>query len=279
MNGSGGGVLRTSLLQGSRALLAAHALELPQRDDLCGAFCGALALRAAGIERANGEPVDQDTVAVAAGSIVSEGRDPATLPRGETGRRDYRLEIPAIEDPDISGTTAAGVLEAIASISGGALVPVPLGGPWSRSALDGIFELALESRRPVTLIANLATHHLWGAHPSAVQLLDHLYEGSEAGPPPDWEVGHFSCILARTDGPGGSLYTVADTYPALGNRGIHTQPSGRLAAAIDRRDKPAGGIIAVLAQSEAGRFRDRAAALGLREEIWDNGTLAPQEPV
>ena len=31
---------------GARALLAVHARELPQRDDLCGAFCGALALRA-----------------------------------------------------------------------------------------------------------------------------------------------------------------------------------------------------------------------------------------
>jgi hypothetical protein len=44
-----GASLELTLLQGARELLAAHARELPQRDDLCGAFCGALALRAAGI--------------------------------------------------------------------------------------------------------------------------------------------------------------------------------------------------------------------------------------
>ena len=269
---NGAGALRASLLPGARALLAAHALELPQRDDLCGAFCGALALRAAGIERAGDEPIDQDTLAIAAGSIVAEARDPGTLPEGETGRRDYRLQMPGIADPDISGTTAAGVVDAIAAVSRGALVPIPLSGPWTARTLSGIFDLALECELAVTLIANLATHHLWGGRPSAVQLLNQLYDGVEEGPEPDWDVGHFSCIVARADGPGGSLYTVADTYPALGNRGIHQQPSGRLAAAIDRRDKPAGGIIAVLAEREASRLRDGARALGLREEIWDNGT-------
>jgi len=260
------------LLPGARALLGAHALELPQRDDLCGAFCGALALRAAGIERAGGEPLDQDTVAVAAGSIVSDSRDPGTLPGGETGRRDYRLAIPGIEDPDISGTTAAGVVEAIGELSGGSLVPIPLGGPWTADGLTGVFDLALACERPVTLIANLATRHLWGGRPSAAELLECLCDGVEAGPPPDWDVGHFSCITARAEGPASSLYMLADTYPALGNRGIHLQPTGRLAAAIDRPEGPAGGIIAVLAAAEAGRFREGAAALGLREEIWDNGT-------
>ena len=37
--------MQLELLPGARALLAMHARELPQRDDLCGAFCGALALR------------------------------------------------------------------------------------------------------------------------------------------------------------------------------------------------------------------------------------------
>jgi hypothetical protein len=267
------GALRATLLPGARALLGAHAEELPQRDDLCGAFCGALALRAAGIERAGEEPVDQDTVAVAAGSIVSGSREPGTLPSGETGRRDYRLAIGEIEDPDISGTTATGVVEAIGVLSGGALVPIPLSGPWTAHTLSGIFEEALGCSEPVTLIANLATHHLWGGRPSASQLLDHLCDGGEAGPPPDWDVGHFSCVLGRIDGPAGSLYMVADTYPALGNRGIHLQPTGRLAAAIDRRDKPAGGIIAVLARAEADRFAEAAAGLGLERGIWDNGTV------
>jgi hypothetical protein len=261
------------LLEGARELLSAHALELPQRDDLCGAFCGALALRAAGIERVGSEPLDQDTVAIAAGSIVSDSRDPDTLPHGEPGRRDYRLAIPGIDDPEISGTTAAGVVEAIAALGGETVEAIPLSGPWTRETLSRFFTEALACELPVTLIANLATHHLWGGHPGAVELLDCLYEGGEAGPPPDWDVGHFTCILGRARGPAGSIYLIADTYPALGNGGIHLQPEGLLAAAIDRRDKPAGGIIVVAARREAERLRGCAGELGLREEIWDNGTV------
>ena len=263
----------TTLLPGSRALLQTHARELPQRDDLCGAFCGALALNAAGLLQRGGEPLDQDAVAVAAGSIVSGVPAPGILPEGETGRRDYRLAIPTIEDPDVSGTTAAGVVKAIAELSGDALSAIPYSGPWTVPTLHGIFDLAAARVQPVTLIANLATHHLWGGRPSPSQLLDHLLDGSEEGPPPNWNVGHFACIVARTSGPRGCLYAVADTYPALGNRGIHLQPQGRLAAAIDRRDKPAGGIIVVVGETEAATLRAGAAALGLREQIWDNGTV------
>ena len=125
--------LESVLLPGARALLARHARELPQRDDLCGAFCGALALNAAGLEHdAGGEPLDQDAVALAAGSIVSPAREPGTLPAGETGRRDYRLAMPTIEDPELSGTTAAGVVAALAELSGGALEPLPY-----RRSVDG----------------------------------------------------------------------------------------------------------------------------------------------
>jgi hypothetical protein len=265
--------LESVLLPGARALLAHHARELPQRDDLCGAFCGALALGAAGFLEAGGEPLDQDAVALAAGSIVSEGRDPDTLPGGERGRRDYRLAIPRVEDPDISGTTAAGVVRAVRELSLGELETIPLSGPWSTATLDGLFDLAASRERPVTLVANLATHHLWGGHPTLSQLLDHLYEGRGEGPPPDWDVGHFVCVFARTRGPGGSLYALADTYPALGDGGVHLQPAERLAAAIDRRDKPAGGVIAVVSVQEAPAFRAGTAELGLREELWDNGTI------
>src|SRR5207245_10033439 len=60
--------LHVDLLPGARRLLAAHCRALPQRDDLCGAFCGALALHAAGIDTSDGEPLDQDAVALVAGS-------------------------------------------------------------------------------------------------------------------------------------------------------------------------------------------------------------------
>ena len=269
--------LESVLLPGARALLARHARELPQRDDLCGAFCGALALNAAGLERTpDGGLLDQDAVAVAAGSIVSVGRDPDTLPAGESGRRDYRLQIPTIDDPDISGTTAPGVVSAIAELAAGELEPIPYAGPWTAAALHGMFDLAAGLEHPVTLVANLATHHLWGGRPSLSEVLDYLYDGVVDGPPADWDVGHFACVVARTSGPGGHLYAVADTYPSLGDRGVHWQPEERLAAAIARPDKPAGGVIVVAGAQDAPAVRAGARALGLEERLWDNGTIAGQ---
>ena len=271
--------LESVLLPGARALLASHARELPQRDDLCGAFCGALALHAAGLERdASGEPLDQDAVALAAGSIVSPAREAGTLPAGEPGRRDYRLAIPTVPDSAVSGTTAAGVVRALATISGGQLAALPYSGPWTPGTLHGFFDLATALEGPVTLVANLATHHLWGGRPTVSQLLDYLYDGELDGPGPDWDVGHFAVVFARTSGPGGHLYALADTYPSLGDHGVHLQPEERLAAAIARTDKPAGGVIAVVAEAEAGRVREGAAALGLEEGLWDNGTIEEELP-
>lgn len=263
-----------TLLPGARRLLDLHARELPQRDDLCGAFCGSLALQTAALKDRGGELLDQDSVAVAAGSVISPMRDAGALPHGETGRRDYRLEIPSIADSELSGTTATGVLEAVASLSGQALEAVPLSGPWNGQTLDGLFELCETLERPVTLIANLATHHLWGSRASASQFLSYLYGDESDGPPPDWKVGHFVCVVGRIQGPGGALYAVADTYPALGDRGVHMQPRERLAAALERRDMPAGGMLVVVFAEDAPAIRAGAQALGLHEGIWDNGTVA-----
>src|SRR5437763_12127712 len=124
-----------TMLEGTRALLAAHRRELPQRDDLCGAFCTALALRAAGVQRRGGEDLDQDAVALAAGSLVSAAGDPASLPAGETGRRDYRLTLPQIEDAARSRAPPAGLARAVAERSDRPLAAVPLAGPWSAQPL------------------------------------------------------------------------------------------------------------------------------------------------
>ena len=245
--------LRTTLLPGSRALLAFHARELPQRDDLCGAFCGALALRAAGIERFAGapldradqwrgdagEPIDQDAVALAAGSVVSAVRDTGNLPHGEAGRRDYRLALPCVDDAAVSGTTAAGVVGAIERLGAGSLAAIPYSGPWTATVLDGLFELVAGLERPVALIANLATRHLWGGHARLDQLLDHLYDGTSSGPPPDWDVGHFVCVFGRVRGPRGTLYGVADTYPSLGDR-RRAHAAGRAPHRGDRAARQTG---------------------------------------
>jgi len=266
--------VQITLLPGARTLLGAHAEALPQKDDLCGAFCGALALNAAGISQLEGDPIDQDAVALAAGSVVSRVPDIGILPAGEQGRRDYRLEMELIDDGALSGTTAAGVVAAIERLSGEALAAIPLSGPWTGAALHGLFESAAGLERPVSLLANLATGYLWGGRPTVTQLLAHLFDGTLDGPAPDWTVGHFACIVGRGAGPQGSLYAVADTYPALGRQGVHLQPGELLAAAIERRDMPAGGVIVVAFTEDAPAMRAAAAGLGLREGVWDNGTVS-----
>ncbi len=270
--------LDMTLLPGARSLLAIHAREVPQRDDLCGAFCGALALRAAGVDEHDGQPLDQDAVALAAGSIVSRLTDLSILPYDEQGRRDYRLSLPFVDDPATSGTTAAGLVAAVTQLSGAQLVAIPYAGPWTATTLGGLFDLVAALDRPVTLVANLATHHLWGAHPRADQLLGYLLDGQPTGPPPDWDVGHFACVFGRMQGPGGSLYGVADTYPSLGAHGIHLQPQEHLAAALERRDMPAGGMLVVVFTGDAPAVRAGAHALGLVEGAWDNGTVTLELP-
>jgi hypothetical protein len=268
--------LDLTLLPGARALLTIHARDLPQRDDLCGAFCASLALRAAGVEDPEGEPLDQDAVALAAGSIVSSLQDGQSLPRGERGRRDYRLSLPSVADPALSGTTPAGLVRAVERLSNGALLALPYRGPWTAVTLAGLFDLVSVLDRPAALVANLATRHLWGSHPAAGELLAYLLDGEQAGPPPDWDVGHFASVVGRLQGPGGSLYGLADTYPSLGTRGIHLQPEERLARAIERRDMPAGGMLAILSAEDAATLRSGADALGLREGSWDNGSVAAE---
>jgi hypothetical protein len=265
-----------TLLPGSERLLRSHARDLPQRDDLCGAFCAALALRAAGIEERAGEPVDQDAVALAAGTIVSALSNREILPFGEQGRRDYRVSLPTVEDSAVSGTTPAGLVHAVQELSDGQLAAIPYGGPWTAETLGGLFDVAGSLTRPVTLLANLATHHLWGARPGIEQLLGHLLDGAQHGPEPDWDVGHFACVVGRIRGPGGSLYFIADTYPSLGSGGVHLQPEENLARAIDRRDMPAGGMIVVACAEDAPAVRSGAAGVGLLESLWDNGTPAAE---
>jgi hypothetical protein len=265
-----------TLLPGARALLADHARELPQKDDLCGAFCAALALRAAGVREHRGQPVDQDVAALVAGSIVSATANTEILPFGESGRRDYRLTLPTVEDGDLSGTTAAGLLRAVEELSEGRLAAIPYRGPWTAETLDGLFELAVGLIRPVTLVANLATRYLWGVRPSPTQLLGLLFDGEHSGPEPDWDVGHFACVVGRIQGPAGSLYAVADTYPSLGRDGMHLQPGRRLALALERRDLSEGGMIVVVSAEDAAAVRSGAPELGLIEGLWDNGTVTAE---
>ena len=233
-------------------------------------------MHAAGIDAHDGERVDQDAVALAAGSVISAAAEPHNLPQGERGRRDYRLALPRIEDAARSGTTPAGLVRAVEQLSGDALAALPYTARWSAQALAGLFDLLAALERPVSAVANLATRHLWGAGATLGQLLAYLLDGAQMGPDPDWDVGHFVCLIGRIVGPGGTLYGVADTYPSLGSRGLHMQPAERLARALQRPDMAAGGLILVAFSEDAAQLRARAAELGLSEGAWDNGTVLPE---
>ncbi|HEX4564209.1 MAG TPA: hypothetical protein VH115_07100 [Solirubrobacteraceae bacterium] len=266
--------LSVSLLPGARELLRVHARELPQRDDFCGAFCASLALAVAGVEASAGVALDQDEVALAAGTTVSRVPHTSSLPQGESGRRDYRLAPPFIDEDEESGTTAPGLVSAIEELSHGRLTALPFAGPWSEATIAAMFDAALELEQPVTLVANVATRHFWGAGASVAQLLDYLIDGELDGPPPDWDVGHFTCVAGRVRGPGGVLYAIVDTYPSLGARGVHVQTQERLALALRRPGMAPGGVIAVVGSADAARVRERAHAAGLHEGAWDNGSVA-----
>jgi hypothetical protein len=266
--------LNVALLPGAKELLRVHARELPQRDDFCGAFCGSLALAAAGIHAAGGAAPDQDEVALAAGTTVSTVSHTSVLPAGESGRRDYRLEPPFVGEQAESGTNAPGLVRALEELSDARLAAVPFDGPWSESTLAGLFDAALELEHPATLIANVATRHFWGARASIAQLLGYLERGELDGPRPDWDVGHFVCIGARITGPAGTLYAIVDTYPSLGARGVHAQPQERVALALRRPQMAPGGVIAVVDAADAALVRERALAAGLHEGAWDNGSVA-----
>jgi hypothetical protein len=125
-------------------------------------------------------------------------------------------------------------------------------------------------------VANVATRHLWGAGVRVDEQLAYLFAGVQDGPPADWDVGHFVCVVGRVRGPGGDLYAVADTYPSLGVGGVHVQPQERLAKALERPEMTAGGMIVIVAADEAAGVRSGAGPLGLLEGVWDNGTLTPE---
>jgi hypothetical protein len=266
--------LSVSLLPGARELLRVHARELPQRDDFCGAFCGSLALAAARVEAITGARLDQDGVALAAGTTVSRAPHASSLPRGESGRRDYRLVPPFIGEHEESGTSAPGLVSAIEELAQGRLAALPFAGPWSEATIAALFDSALELEQPATLVANVATRHFWGAAAGVAQLLDYLLDGELDGPAPDWDVGHFTCVAGRLRGPCGILYAIVDTYPSLGARGVHAQPQERLALALRRPGMAPGGVIAVVDATDAARMRERAHAAGLHEGAWDNGSVA-----
>jgi len=151
----------TMLTRGADGLLELHAAELPQKDELCGCFWATLALRLNGEE-----PIEQDDVALVAGSVITSHGSVHLLPLGQEGRNDYRLELPVTGDDASSGTSAHGVALAVSELTDGRLAACPVSG-LDVAGVRAVLRAAAEATAPVVLIANVQT----GAFDTALALL------------------------------------------------------------------------------------------------------------
>ncbi len=247
---------------GDFALL--HERSMPQKDQLCGAFWGALILSAFG------HAASQEEVALRAGTTLAEGDPASWLPPDASPRADYEATIPTAPDGASAGTSATGVAGSIEELSGGALAVVPVAGPWSSDTVVSLVEITAAETPECVLIANLRTGHLWGSRPPASLLLDYLLGRPVETQPPDWDCGHFLTIAACVGGPGGALVIIRDTYPQLGWNGYHLQPAAAVAAALARGDGLEGGVLCSCEAPESLTVRLGKAGFELRH--WDNGS-------
>jgi hypothetical protein len=237
-----------------------------QKDNLCGPFWAARVLTDAGIATWDGEPLDDDLVALRAGTLLPEPDD-GSVPPGAQSLTDYRFELPRAE-PRVSGTAAGRLAEAIERASGGALRCVPMRGDWTAQQVSGLVERSGSAR----LIANVRTGAFWGSRPTPDALLAELRGEPVDGPPADWDVGHFCLLELLVRGPGGALVLVHDSYPSLGWAGCHLQPPRAVAAALRRDDGREGGVLAVAHPEDSAYLEALAHELALEIGIWDNGT-------
>jgi uncharacterized protein DUF6885 len=245
------------------------AVEEQQKDNLCGPFWATRILRDAGIEQWAGEPVDEDLIALRAGSTLPDAPPETSLPRGATSKTDYRYELPVVGAAD-AGTAAGALAGAIEAAAGGALCCVPVRGAWTDRRVEGLVDQG--RRLGARLIANVRTGRLWGSRPPRDALLAELDGRVAPDAAPDWDVGHFCELSLLLRGPGGALVLVRDSYPMLGWGGQHLQPPRAVAAALLRDDGREGGVLAVVAADAAERVEGLARELGLEVGIWDNGT-------
>jgi hypothetical protein len=260
-------------LLGASALASLHAEALPQKDEFCGPFFGALALRAFGIDDVDGEPADQDLVAREALTTRWHGDPYASLPPGEQPRVDYRLALPNASDAGGAGTNAPQLGRAIERVAGGRLAVVPVAGPWTDASVVTLLE-SVHAQAPETiLIANVRTGRFWRSKTDPALLFAVLAGERVEGLPSEWDAGHFVSLAFLLRGPAGCLVGVRDTYRSLGWNGTHLQPASAVAAALERGDGRGGGVLCVCRAAVAPTLRERLEQAAFTLAEWDNGSV------
>jgi hypothetical protein len=253
------------LWSGAQELIRAQQQQLPQRDDLCGAFWGAAALAA--LDKRN---IIEEDVAELAGVTVAlsyTSDHPAARPPGVAPNLDYRRELPRSSRPESAGTSATGLVRAIPQASEERLEVLPTSGPFSVERLASLFDELEVRTAPFALLANVATKDLWCSHATWTELLDYLNTGLDDGPASEWAVGHWIALLGTVTGTKGTLVLVADTYPSLGAVGLHLQPIERLARALEGR-----GLLLVSLVEHCGDIARDLETAKLTIGAWDNGS-------
>ena len=247
---------------------ASTAVRAQQKDNLCGPFWATRLLRDAGIDTWDGEELDEDLIALRAGTLLPDPDD-GSVPPGAESLTGYRFELPRAE-PSASGTAAGRLAEAIEEASTGTLRCVPMRGAWTEQRITDLVERARGAR----LLANVRTGAFWGSRPTLDVLVAELRGERVDGPPADWDVGHFCALELLVRGPGGALVLVHDSYPSFGWDGRHLQPPRAVAAALQRDDGREGGVLAVAPTKDSAWLERLARELGLEIGIWDNGTTS-----
>ncbi|MDQ3890359.1 MAG: hypothetical protein M3312_07380 [Actinomycetota bacterium] len=261
-----------SIAVGADGIGMLHMRELPQKDNLCGCFWAAIALRAAGIEETGGDSIDQDRVAFEAGTILPADTRGNFVPPGAAPRRDYRLSLPVTRDAGAAGTSAPGLVRALERLAGGRLVVLAVAGPWSGASVVDLVGTTAALAPATTLVANIRSGRLWGSRPHPRALLDHLAGRDADGPPAEWDVGHFVNLAALVRGPRRALVVVRDSYRSLGWDGYHLQPADVVARALERGDGREGGVLCICPAGDAEALGAQLLEGGYELRHWDNGT-------
>ena len=258
------------MLPGALRVAREHHLAGQQQDNLCGCYWAAICLRADGFE------VDAVDVALEAGALLPGGDPSDDVPPSATPRLDYQVPLPLAARADEAGTSAAGLVEAVARVSGGRRALVPLRAEWSEERVLAV--LGLCRANPgwgAVPIANVRTGRLWGSRLPVAVALGWLAGEDVEAQPPDWDVGHFVNLAGTWDGPSRSLVIVRDSYPRFGWDAHHLQPPEALAAALRRDDGHEGGIGLYVADEDAAEVERFAKDRDFDVEVWDNGTPWP----
>jgi hypothetical protein len=240
-----------------------------QKDNLCGPFWAARVLNESGYAIWDGQPIDEDLIALRAGSVLPEAHAGSDVPLGAASKTHYRYDLPRAP-VEQSGTSAQRLAQAIEAASSGRLSCVSLRGQWNAERVERLVGEAPDLG--ARLIANVRTGRLWGSRPSIAILLAELSGRPVEEPAADWDVGHFVELEMLIRGPKGTLVVVHDSYPSLGWGGRHLQPPRAIADALQRGDGREGGVLAVVTRPREESVKALGARIGLETGAWDNGT-------